>query len=78
MMKFVIAPDSFKETLSAEKAAIAIQKGFLRVFPEAEYQLLPVGDGGEGTLDENAPRRAPSCFSYGSAYKAHRGTDCFY
>ncbi|MHC5251549.1 glycerate kinase [Listeria kieliensis] len=50
-MKFVIAPDSFKETLSAEKAAIAIQKGFLRVFPEAEYQLLPVGDGGEGTLD---------------------------
>ncbi|MGJ8730705.1 glycerate kinase [Listeria aquatica] len=50
-MKIVIAPDSFKETLSADKAAMAIQTGFLRVFPEVEYHLLPVGDGGEGTLD---------------------------
>ncbi|MED4224801.1 glycerate kinase [Neobacillus cucumis] len=50
-MKIVIAPDSFKGSMSSEKAANSIQKGVLRAFPEAETILLPVGDGGEGTLD---------------------------
>ncbi|EHL79371.1 glycerate kinase [Bacillus smithii] len=49
-MKIVIAPDSFKESLSALQAARAIEKGFRDVFPEAEYVLIPMADGGEGTV----------------------------
>jgi len=50
-MKIVIAPDSFKGSMSSVEAANSIEKGILRAFPEAETILLPVGDGGEGTLD---------------------------
>ncbi|HHR5902262.1 TPA: glycerate kinase [Providencia alcalifaciens] len=50
-MKIIIAPDSFKESMSADIAAQSIIHGFQRVFPEAEYVLLPVADGGEGTVD---------------------------
>lgn len=50
-MRVLIAPDSFKESMSAWEAAHAIQAGFLRVFPNAECRLLPMADGGEGTLD---------------------------
>ncbi|MBC1474343.1 glycerate kinase [Listeria grandensis] len=49
-MKIVIAPDSYKESLTAQEVAEAIQTGFVTVFPDADYQLLPVGDGGEGTI----------------------------
>lgn len=50
-MKIIIAPDSFKESMSAELAAQSVIKGFKRVFPDAEYISLPVADGGEGTVD---------------------------
>ncbi len=50
-MKMIIAPDSFKESLSAPKVAQAIAEGFGRVFPEAELLQLPLGDGGEGTIE---------------------------
>ncbi|PWQ94850.1 glycerate kinase [Leucothrix arctica] len=50
-MKIVIAPDSFKESLSSEAVAQAIAKGFASIFPSAEQVLLPVADGGEGTTD---------------------------
>jgi len=50
-MKILIAPDSFKESLSAEGVAKAIGRGFKTVFPDAELVLLPVADGGEGTTD---------------------------
>ncbi|GCF92461.1 glycerate kinase [Enterococcus florum] len=49
-MKIMIMPDSFKGSLSASEAAQAIKQGFETVLP-ADYHLLPVGDGGEGTLD---------------------------
>ncbi|HHF1579370.1 TPA: glycerate kinase [Haemophilus influenzae] len=49
-MKFVIAPDSFKESLTALEVATAIETGFKRVFPEADYVKLPMADGGEGTV----------------------------
>lgn len=49
-MRVVIAPDSFKESLTAKEVALAIEKGFKKVYPEAEYDLMPVSDGGEGTL----------------------------
>lgn len=49
-MKIIIAPDSFKESLSAEQVAKAIYLGFSSINPDAEYKLLPVADGGEGTI----------------------------
>ncbi len=50
-MKIVIAPDSFKESLSAMQVAMAIRNGFMEVFGDAQYVLLPMADGGEGTVD---------------------------
>lgn len=50
-MKIVIAPDSFKESLSAPEVAAAIARGWQRVFPAAECLLRPMADGGEGTVD---------------------------
>jgi len=50
-MKIVIAPDSFKESLSALEAASAIEAGFREVFPDAVYVKVPVADGGEGTVE---------------------------
>ncbi|MGG3894863.1 glycerate kinase [Geobacillus stearothermophilus] len=49
-MKVVIAPDSFKESLSALEVAEAVERGFRSVFPEAEYVKVPMADGGEGTV----------------------------
>lgn len=50
-MKLVIAPDSFKESLSAPAVAAAIARGWLRVRPHDEILLRPLADGGEGTVD---------------------------
>ncbi|GGO79363.1 glycerate kinase [Marinobacterium nitratireducens] len=50
-MKILIAPDSFKESLSAEQAASAIGQGFQAIYPDAELVLVPVADGGEGTTE---------------------------
>lgn len=49
-MKIVIAPDSYKESLSAREVAEEIAAGFRQVFPDADYRLIPVADGGEGTV----------------------------
>lgn len=49
-MKIVIAPDSFKECLTAAKVAQAIETGLKQVLPNAECVKVPVADGGEGTL----------------------------
>ena len=50
-MKIVIAPDSYKESLSATEVAQAIEKGFREIFPDALYVSVPVADGGEGTVE---------------------------
>ncbi|MGL5966920.1 MAG: glycerate kinase [Kluyvera sp.] len=50
-MKIVIAPDSYKESLSALDVACAIEAGFREIYPDAEYVKLPVADGGEGTVE---------------------------
>ncbi|KQM17693.1 glycerate kinase [Plantibacter sp. Leaf171] len=47
----VIAPDSFKGTATAAEVASAIADGWRSVRPEDTVQLLPMADGGEGTLD---------------------------
>jgi len=49
-MNIVIAPDSFKGSLQAQEAALAIQEGFHHVFESAIFSLYPMADGGEGTL----------------------------
>ena len=47
----VIAPDSFKGSLSAEQVAQAIATGVTRARPDATVRICPMADGGEGTLD---------------------------
>lgn len=49
-MKIVIAPDSFKESMTAIEAAEAIERGWRRVFPNDTFSLVPMADGGEGTV----------------------------
>lgn len=50
-MKFVLAPDSFKESMSSIEASIAMETGIRKVFPKAECVKIPMADGGEGTLE---------------------------
>ena len=50
-MKIVLAPDSYKGSLSARTVAEAMREGVLRVVPDAETVLVPVADGGDGTLE---------------------------
>ena len=49
-MKIVVAPDSFKGSLSALQAAEAIEQGMRKVFPDAMIKKTPMADGGEGTV----------------------------
>lgn len=51
LKKVVIAPDSFKESLSALEVADAIECGFSQIFPQVRYIKLPMADGGEGTVE---------------------------
>jgi glycerate kinase len=50
-MRVVIAPDSFKECLSASAVAEALAAGWWRVYPAADLRLVPMADGGEGTVE---------------------------
>lgn len=50
-MKIVIAPDSFKGSLSAKRVGVAIDKGIKRAFPEIATVIIPMADGGEGTME---------------------------
>ena len=49
-MKIVIAPDSFKGSLTALQVAEAMEVGLRRVFPDATIEKVPMADGGEGTV----------------------------
>ncbi len=49
-MKILIATDSFKDCLPADEVGKHLSKGIQKVFPKAEIKLLPVADGGEGTV----------------------------
>jgi glycerate 2-kinase len=51
LRKFVIAPDKFKGSLTADQAAHAIKRGILSAVPKADWALCPMADGGEGTVD---------------------------
>ena len=52
MMKtFILAPDSFKESMTAEQACAAMQRGIKNIIPDAVCIHVPMADGGEGTVD---------------------------
>jgi glycerate kinase len=50
-IKIIIAPQAFKGGLGAMEAALAMQEGVLRALPDADTALIPVADGGGGTLE---------------------------
>ncbi|MGN1059034.1 MAG: glycerate kinase [Clostridia bacterium] len=50
-MRIIIAIDSFKGSLSAQRAADCIREGIISVYPEAEVLCYPLADGGEGLVD---------------------------
>jgi len=50
-MKIVIAPDSFKGSLSAVEVSDAIEKGVRKALPDVEIVKIPMADGGEGTVE---------------------------
>ncbi len=50
-MRIVVAPDSFKGSLSSIEVANAMEQGILSFFPEAVVIKIPIADGGEGTID---------------------------
>lgn len=66
-MNIVIAPDSFKESLTAMEVALAIERGLRAVWPGANYVRLPLADGGEGTVqamvEASAGRRVSATVS---------------
>lgn len=78
-MKIVIAPDTFKECISASKAAAAMAKGVLEVYPDAVIDLCPMADGGGGTVEAMVAATggrmlAADVFSpLGSPIRAHFG-----
>jgi glycerate 2-kinase len=50
-MKILIAPDKFKGTLDARDVAQNIARGLLDVLPDAQIEIVPMADGGEGTAE---------------------------
>jgi len=50
-LKILIAPDKFKESLSAKQVASAISRGIIRAVPNAQIELCPMSDGGEGMVE---------------------------
>src|SRR5947207_4291609 len=50
-MRILIAPDKFKGTLNAREVAQSIAKGLLDVLPDAQIEVVPMADGGEGTAE---------------------------
>ncbi|WP_420401762.1 glycerate kinase [Flagellimonas sp.] len=50
-MKFVIAPDKYKGSLTGSQFCEAVEKGIQRVFPQSQILKKPLADGGDGTLE---------------------------
>ncbi|WP_426139816.1 glycerate kinase [Pseudomonas sp. DWP3-1-2] len=78
-MKIVIAPDSFKDSLSAQGVADAIASGLAEVWPDAELIKCPMADGGEGTIEavlaacDGELMTAPVSGPLGEPVQAHWG-----
>ena len=78
-MKIILAPDSFKGSMTAREAADAMAEGIRRVCPQAELIRLPLADGGEGTVDAlvsataGVVKTARVCGPLGEMINAHWG-----
>ncbi|WP_053157445.1 glycerate kinase [Pseudomonas sp. Pf153] len=78
-MKIIIAPDSFKDSLSAQGVADAIALGLAQVWPDAQLVKCPMADGGEGTVESVLAacngewRRSPVRGPMGAAVEARWG-----
>ena len=77
-MKIVIAPDSYKESLSASGVATAIEAGFREIFPDATYVKIPVADGGEGTVEAMVAATAGSLVNLRVTGPLGAPVDAFY
>ncbi|KOO03224.1 glycerate kinase [Vibrio nereis] len=77
-MKVVIAPDSYKESLTAMEVASAIERGFKQVMPDACYVKLPMADGGEGTVQALVEATGGKVVSASVMDPLGRATDGFY
>src|SRR5436853_5694083 len=58
-MRVLVAPDKFRGTLTARQAGDAIARGWRSARPADDVEILPLADGGEGTLDALAPPDDP-------------------
>jgi len=58
-MRVLVCPDKFRGTLTARQAGDAIARGWHRARPEDEVEVVPLADGGEGTLEALAPPDDP-------------------
>ena len=77
-MRIVIAPDSFKECLTATQVAAAISEGIKKVVPEAEIICIPIADGGEGTVEALVTATAGTIVSTPSVDALNRTIQSFY
>ncbi|MEH7533137.1 glycerate kinase [Bacillus toyonensis] len=77
-MKVVIASDSYKESLKAIEVCEAIERGFGAIFPKAEYVKIPIGDGGEGTVDSLVDATGGSVVSLYVTGPLREGVQAFY
>ena len=78
-MRIVVAPDSFKGSVSALGVAEAMERGIRRVFPAADVRKMPIADGGEGTVAAllaatgGRMQHSEVCGPLGESVKAHWG-----
>jgi glycerate kinase len=78
-MRIVVAPDSYKGSVSALGVAQAMERGIRRVFPDADVRKIPIADGGEGTVEalvaatNGSLRRMDATGPLGERVAAHWG-----
>lgn len=77
-MKVVIASDSYKESLKAIEVCRAIERGFRAIFPNAEYVKIPIGDGGEGTVESLVDATGGRIISISVTGPLREGIQAFY
>lgn len=77
-MKIIIAPDSFKESLTAKQVCQAIESGLKRVWQDAEYVHIPLADGGEGTVQSLVDATQGEIIDYAVTGPLGHQVDAFY
>lgn len=77
-MKVVIASDSYKESLKAIEVCGAIERGFRAIFPNTEYVKIPIGDGGEGTVESLVDATGGRIISISVTGPLREGIQAFY